>query len=210
MSHHGSWLDGVASLVGDASIWINLAATGRARQILECTPVPITITTTAMQELEGGRSKGRETAEVVADLIRANLVREVALSADDEAVFLDLVAGSTGLTLDDGEAATIASALSSGSVALIDERKATSLCNERYPGLLVRSTTDLLLASHIALTFQREQLADCLFRALSIARMRVPEHHLAEVCELLGPDRRRGCRSLPFAWRQEEVPGLAE
>jgi predicted nucleic acid-binding protein len=205
MSHQSSWLDGTASLVGDASVWINLVATGRAAEILRSSPVEFVITTTALGELENGRTKGRQTAAEVARLIEAGLVREVSLSSADEAVFLSLVAGPTSLTLDDGEAATIAYALGSGTIALIDERKATDLCADRYPKLIVMSTTDLLLAAPIASTLRADGLSQCLFLALTIARMRVPDHHLAGVCDLLGPDRCRECQSLPAAWRQSEA-----
>ena len=202
MSHQSSWLDGAASLVGDASVWINLVATGRAEEILRSSPVELFITSTALGELENGRVKGRKTAAEMARLIAAGLVREVSLNSADEAVFLELVAGPTSLTLDDGEAATIAYALSSGTVALIDERKATDLCAHRYPALIVMSTTDLLLADPIASAFQADGLSECLFLALTVARMRVPDRHLASVCDLLGPIRCRECRSLPAAWRQ--------
>lgn len=205
MSHQSSWLDGAVSLVGDASVWINLVATGRAEEILRLSPVELVITTTALGELENGRAKGRQTAVEVESLVEAGLVREVSLSSADEAVFLDLVAGPTSLTLDDGEAATIAYALGSGAVALIDERKATNLCADRYPALIVMSTTDLLLADPIASSFQVYGVSECLFLALTVARMRVPERHLAGVCDLLGPDRCRECRSLPAAWRQSEL-----
>ena len=204
MSHQSSWLDDATSLVGDASVWINLVATGRADQILRSSPVELVITTTALGELESGRAKGRQTAAEVARLIDVGLVRLVSLPSSDEAVFLDLVAGPTSLTLDDGEAATIAYALGSGTVALIDERKATDLCAHRYPALIVMSTTDLLLAHPIASSFKADGLSQCLFRALTVARMRVPDRHLAGVCDLLGPDRCRECRSLPASWRQSE------
>lgn len=202
MSRQSSWLDEAKALVCDASVWINLVATGRAEEILRSTPGELVITTTALGELENGRSKGRHTAAEVARLIEVGLVREVSLSSADEAVFLDLVAGPTSLTLDDGEAATIAYALGSGAVALIDERKATDLCANRYPTLIVMSTTDLLLADLIASSFQANGLGECLFLALTVARMRVPDGHLAGVCNLLGPDRCRECLSLPAAWRE--------
>jgi predicted nucleic acid-binding protein len=208
MSHQSSWLDGVTSLVGDASVWINLVATGRAEEILRSFPAELVITTTALGELESGRTKGRQTAAEVTRLIEVGLIREVSLSSADEAVFLDLVAGPTSLTLDDGEAATITYALGSGTGALIDERKATDLCGDRYPALIVMSTTDLLLADPIVSSFQADDLSECLFLALTVARMRVPERHLAGVCELLGPDRCRECRSLPAAWRQSEASRL--
>ena len=204
MSRQSSWLDGAASLVGDASVWINLVATERAGEILRSSPVELVITTTALGELENGRAKGRQTAAEVAKLLEAGLVREVSLSSAEEAVFLGLVAGPTSLTLDDGEAATIAYALGSRTVALIDERKATDLCADRYPALTVLSTTDLLLADPIASSIRGDDLRECLFLALTVARMRVPDRHLARVCDILGPDRCRECRSLPAAWRQSE------
>jgi hypothetical protein len=194
MSHQSSWLDGVTSLVGE--------------EILRSFPAELVITTTALGELESGRTKGRQTAAEVTRLIEVGLIREVSLSSADEAVFLDLVAGPTSLTLDDGEAATITYALGSGTGALIDERKATDLCGDRYPALIVMSTTDLLLADPIVSSFQADDLSECLFLALTVARMRVPERHLAGVCELLGPDRCRECRSLPAAWRQSEASRL--
>ena len=208
MSHQSSWLDGATSLVGDASVWINLVATRRAEDILRSSPAELLVTTTALGELENGRAKGRQTAAEVARLIEVGLIREVSLDSTDHAVFLDLVAGPTSLTLDDGEAATIAYALGSGAGALIDERKATDLCTDRYPALIVMSTTDLLFADPIGASLQDDGLRECLFLALTIARMRVPEHHLAGVCELLGPDRCRECRSLPAAWRQLKTPCL--
>ena len=208
MSHQSSWLDGATSLVGDASVWINLVATGRAEEILRSSPVELLITGTALGELENGRAKGRQTATEVARLIELGFVREVLLSSADEAVFLDLVAGPTSLTLDDGEAATIAYALGSETVALIDERKATDLCAYRYPTLIVMSTTDLLFADPIASSLRTDGVIECLFLALTAARMRVPDRHLARVCDLLGPDRCKQCRSLPAAWRQSEASRL--
>jgi predicted nucleic acid-binding protein len=210
MSRQSSWLDEATSLVADASVWINLVATGRAEEILRSSPGELVITKTALGELENGRAKGRQTAAEVARLIELGLVREVTLSSADEAVFLGLVAGPTSLTLDDGEAATIAYALGTGAVALIDERKATALCVKHYPTLIVMSTTDLLLADPIASSFQANGLGECLFLALTVARMRVPDRHLAGVCDLLGPGRCRECRSLPTAWREGPAPATCQ
>jgi predicted nucleic acid-binding protein len=152
-------------------------------------------------ELENGRPKGRQSATAIVELIGAGLVQEVSLGRAEVAVFLDLVAGPAGQTLDDGEAATIAFALSANAIALIDERKATALCARRYPNLRVMSTVDLLLSSLIKDAFDKDWLGECLFKALSIARMRVPDQHRSELCNLLGPERLRQCKSLPTAWR---------
>jgi len=201
MSHHGSWLRNAGVLVNDASIWINLAATGHIELVLRSSGARHQITTTALVELESGRQKGRQTAGIVADLIARGLVDQVPLSPADEEIFMDLIIGAPGDTLDDGEAATIATALGGPAIAMIDERKATALCQRRYPSLLVKSTTDLLLSSEVRATIAQDRLADCLFGALAHARMRVPEHHLAEVCAVLDLERRLQCPSLPAKCR---------
>lgn len=209
MSHPGSWLDGAASLVSDASVWINLVATERAEVVLRASSVRHLITSTARGELDAGRAKGRRTAIVVAELIDMGLISEVALGPAEEETFLGLVAGPVSETLDDGEAATIAYALGSGSVALIDERKATALCERHFPFIKVMSTTDLLLSQAVQEVLTAQDVADSLFRALSVARMRVPERHLPEVCRLLGPERRQLCQSLPAIWRRSPQPRSA-
>ncbi|QDC37274.1 hypothetical protein [Sphingobium fuliginis] len=204
MSLPGSWPDGSAPLVGDASVWINLVATERAETILRASRARHLITSTALGELETGRAKGRHTAAVMVELIAMGLIDEVRLGAAEEEVFLSLVAGPVSQTLDDGEAATIAFALGGGSVALIDERKATGLCGQQFPSLTVASTTDLLLSGAVRQALGEEELSNGLFLALSGARMRVPDRHLEEVCRLLGPKRARLCPSLPARWRQED------
>ena len=208
MSHPGSWPDGIASLVGDASVWINLAATGRAERILRSAPARFAITTNRPRRTRRRSPKGRQGCNRRAELIEAGLIDEVALGPKDETVFLDLVAGPTSLTLDDGEAGDDRLRIGAGSVALIDERKATNICSQRYPSLAVLSTTDLLFADPIASALTPDGLSECLFQALSLARMRIPDRHLARVCELLGPDRRRQCRSLPTVWRESAGPRL--
>ena len=61
-----------------------------------------------------------------------------------ESHFEDLVIGQGAATLDDGEAATIAYGVEKGAITLIDERKATRICGERYPRLIVGNSLDLL------------------------------------------------------------------
>jgi predicted nucleic acid-binding protein len=202
MSLPGSWLKNAGMLVSDASVWINLVATGHIELVLRSSPARHLITTTALIELESGREKGRQAASVVADLISKGLIEQVPLSPSGEQVFLDLIVGAQSDTLDDGEAATIATALGRSAIAVIDERKATNLCQRRYPSLIVKSTTDILLSSQVRGSMEEDHLADCIFGALVNARMRVPEHHLAHVCTMLDFERRQLCLSLPTKWRQ--------
>lgn len=187
-------------MVADASVWINLAATGGAPRILEALSRPLAITDVALAELERGRPKGRQAADEVAALLHLKLMRVVPLAADDEALFLSLVAGAASETLDDGEAATLACATRLGACAVIDERKATSLAARRLMALEVCSTCDLLMGPEVRDMLGETGHADALFAALTQARMRVPDSHAATIVKLLG-DRAALCLSIPARFR---------
>ena len=187
-------------MVADASVWINLAATRGAHTILQALPQQLAISDVALAELERGRPKGRQAADEVATLLHMELIQVVPLTADDEALFLSLVAGPASETLDDGEAATLACAVRLGACAVIDERKATSLAARKFAGLEVRSTCDLLLRPEIRDALGAVGLADALFAALINARMRVPNDSAVAVVNLIG-ERAASCSSIPARFR---------
>ena len=159
------------------------------------------VTEAALRELEVGRSKGRQTADEVVNLIRIGLVDVVRHGPDQDDLFLSLVAGATADTIDDGEAATLAYAVSRSSIAVIDEKKATVISARRFPELVVRSTTDLLLAPETFEGLGKVAAIESIFGALRSARMRVPDHRIAEVVALLGGERAAVCPSLPAVFR---------
>ena len=184
-------------LIADASVWINLAATGRMEEVLGALSVPVGVSRTALCELERGKARGYDAFAQVEALVGQGLITTLELDVEDEALFLDLVSGDTAETLDDGEAATLALAFRMKAVAAIDERKATALAGRRFSSLIVRSTTELLFD---ALPYENEgggPLAEALFEALRGARMRVPAQLLQRVAEVLGAERVQLCRSLP-------------
>lgn len=184
-------------LVADASVWINLVASGHAVDVLRALPKPTIIPSIALGELERGRAKGRTAHAGVTSLVAAGHITAVNLPEEAEDVYLSLVAGPASQTLDDGEAATLALALHLGATALIDERKAISIAAARFPVLTVATTTDLLLSTQVRAVLDPNKIADALFASLMDARMRVPDHLLDEVCACLGPDRTPQCLSLP-------------
>jgi hypothetical protein len=188
--------------VADASVWINLVATGCADRILKLYGGTLDITQTALSELERGRANGRRAADEVAALLHLGLVRAVDLDPQDEDLFLSLVAGDAAQTLDDGEAATLVQAHRVGTTAFIDERKATSLAAVRFPGLVVASTVDLLFAPVVRGGLGEAVLGDALYGALVDAKMRVAAHHAAEVVACVGLERAEGCSSLPASVRR--------
>ena len=206
---HPSFSAESRQFVADASVWINLVASGYLDEVLDAMGMRAIIPSIAIRELERGRTKGHDTSARISDLVAAGRVTATPLAVADESVFFSLVSGTTAGTLDDGEAATLALAVRLGAVAVIDERKATTLGIARFPDLQMRSTTDLLFATLPDEGDGQGPLADALFSALRGARMRVPAHHLTRVAAVLGPDRASCCPSLPAAVRDPSGGGRA-
>ena len=191
-----------APLVADTSVVINLIATGLAPTIVAGLPSRLIVVDVVPDELENGRTRGRKDADRLTELVTAGLVEVVTLGGKASEYFEGLVIGPAAETLDDGEAATIAYALEHAGTALIDERKATRICAEKYPALRVRSTIDLLTHSEMQRHLGPESLVTAVFNALRDGRMGVIPQHLERVVRLIGGERAALCDSLPRAARQ--------
>lgn len=188
-------------LIADASVWINLAASGRLEDVLSALSVRVGVPSIALQELKRGHARGYDAFAQVDSLVQTGLIAALNLEPLDESLFLELVSGETAETLDDGEAATLALSVRLKAMAAIDERKATTLAGRRFKDLLVRSTTELMFDALPHDDQTGGPLADALFGALKGARMRVPQHLQVRVAEVLGPERTRDCPSLPASLR---------
>ena len=189
--------DPSSPLVLDASVVINLNATGCAAQILTAIPNRIVVTDIVADELDSGRAKGRTDADQLELLVSGLQIERVALSSIAEGHFLDLVAGSGASTLDDGEAATVAWAVAHGGIPIIDDKKGIAICRNKFSFLMIGSTTDLFYQREVREAVNDFELAEALYFALSIARMRVPDHQLAWVVSIIGQERAATCHSLP-------------
>lgn len=189
--------DPTISIVLDASTAINLNATGVAEPILRALPTRVLITDIATNELIEDQRTRRRDDELISSLAEKELISIVSLSVTQERHFESLVVGTGTDTLDDGEAATISYAAESGSIAVIDERKASRICAVRFPQVRTASTIDLLAHEAVEHSLGSEGLADAVFSALQHARMRVLRHHVDWVVNLIGQNRARNCPSLP-------------
>ena len=97
-----SCLDDLATpIVADASVVINIVASGFATTILSPLGSPLRVPGEVQAELERGRSRGREDADKLAALVDGGLV--VDLSATATSHFSALVVGAARDTLDDGK-----------------------------------------------------------------------------------------------------------
>ena len=74
--------DRSAPLVLDASVAINLNATGKCAPILDAIPNPIVILDVVLGELEAGRIKGRTDAAMVEALIKSGRAQAAPLSPE--------------------------------------------------------------------------------------------------------------------------------
>lgn len=190
-----------AVLVADASIVINLNASGRAPEIIRALPHRVVVTGNAVTELEAGERNGHGDARQLHDLIGAGLVGRIEIAGIGAPIYESLIDGSARLTLDDGEAATIACAVEAGAFALLDERKARSLCAAMYGALPLGCTAELLMHPAVAAALASDHVATVV-RTLQVGRMRVPPEFIGDLAALIGPEHAATCTSLPKAARR--------
>ncbi len=209
MRANGAWRmkcqlsDSSAVLVADASVAINLIATRCAEAVISALPNRLVVVDQVALELESGRRKGRNHMDGLQTLVSLGQAEVVHLGSTGLCYFSKLVSGATATTLDDGEAATIAYAVEHRLTALIDERKATRVCGERFAGLSLGCTVDLLAHLDVGTALGRGGLAEAVFNALYHGRMRVPARHREWVVELVGTERAKRCSSLPRSMRRD-------
>ncbi len=184
-------------LIADTSAVINLNATGLAAEILKALPCRVSVTDMVRTELEDGRALGRQDAFLLEKLHAGGLVQVSTLDEGAYRVFEGLVIGNAADSLDDGEASTIAYAQQVGGVAVIDEKKATRICAEKFSHLRTASTLDLLGHVSVHDALGSDGIAEALYAALRNARMRVPTQHLHWVIGAIGHGRAMLCSSLP-------------
>ena len=199
--------DPTADVVADASVAINLNATGFSEAILGALPNRLVVTNEVRLELEVDHRNARSDADALSGLVATGDIEVVHLGNSGQDHFTELVSGPAAQTLDDGEAATIAYALERGATALIDERKANRICEDRFAALPRGCTIDLLVQDNVRAALGPSNLADAVFNALYCGRMRVLAHHLDWVVRFIGAEQAAECPSLPRPARMMQGAG---
>lgn len=188
-------------LLLDASVVVNLNATGFAGRILEAIPTGVIIPAPVVTELRRGTPLGHSDATDLEELLAEGLAETMKVPVPAQSEYVALVSGSSANSLGDGEAATIASAYATGGWAAIDERKARRICVERYGEVKLASTVDLLSHPEVVDAFTGHELSAALLAALEVANMQVHEQHMEWVVSRIDPYRISNCMSLPRAVR---------
>jgi len=195
--------DSDVELILDASVVINLNATGHASSILAAIPNPALVTENVLGELQRGAGNGHADEEKLQALIASGIVAPIPISSQASSTYQQLIEGPASETLDDGEAATIACALQANAVAVVDEKKGRSICGTRFPNLGIASTIELIIHPAISLSLGSDVQREAVFSALYHGRMRVPEEHLEAAIALIGNDQAKKCTSLPSKFRRK-------
>jgi len=166
----------------DACCLINLYATGRCAQILTALPYTFAAARGALDEanylarrLDDGTYEQQDINW--APLIEGELIKVFELETEaEEALFVDL-----SIRLDDGEAATLAIGIERGYTVATDEKKATNLLRDDFPGCLITDTLSLLREWEQIMAPSPDDLAHVLRSIRDLAHYRPgPGHSLYE------------------------------
>jgi predicted nucleic acid-binding protein len=194
--------DILTPLVPDTSVLINLHACTFGEQVLRAIPNDIILTETVVAELNHETSYANGENGFIQRLIAADVVKVVRMDDEAARLFENLIC-SPG-SLDDGEAATIAVAVSQGFLPVVDERKgrarAQCLMKEQMPPW----SLDLLVHPAVQSELTDSGYINAVYLALREGRMRIDKDRCEAVIQLIGIERAKECESLPgFKARRE-------
>lgn len=182
-------------LVLDTSVLINLDSSRFGERIVGALPHDIIVPEIVVSELLGEDVKCNSTHRFVQEIVATSKVSIVALTGSEYRLFGRLVSGK--LSLDDGEAATIAIGFCRGYLPIIDERKGRQEARSCLGGKCPGWSLCLFRHPRVVASLGRRRATEALYFALRDGRMRVHESHCDEVVNLIGAQRALECYSLP-------------
>ena len=196
MKYPGFSIDSDVPMVADASVVINLNATGSSNLIIRAIPNLFVVTGDVLCELKNGSKSGHDDYKKLQDLIGLGIITLTSLGEQGENIYLSLIEGLASRTLGDGEASTIAHAVEIEGAVITDDKKAERICQEEFPQISVITTFDLLTHGAVKKVLGQEEYKEAVYNALRKARMRIPVEKQKCVVELVGEDLAANCPSL--------------
>jgi predicted nucleic acid-binding protein len=185
------------SLVLDASALINLLGTGIAGELVKAANRRMLVEDYAFEELRRHPLPEQDIRSEIAALLVSGLLQRVSMEDAARTLFRELTDGDLTAGLDDGEAATIAYAMShAAAIPVIDEKKASAVFAQRWASRTTVDTVTLLGQADVISAFTDEQYSAAIHSALLYARMRVPKAARPWIRALLGNERAAQCPSL--------------
>ncbi len=198
-------IDQIDTVVLDASVAINFLGTAVSRDILAVMPWNVVIERRAHREIRRHPIDGLDHVSELEAWELDGYARVVSLQPQARGIFDDLTAGSLAETLDDGEAATIAYAVSGSerTVPVIDEKKAKRIFHQSWPSRRLLETAGVFQSLVDAGLISNRFASDSIYAALTNARMHVSHRLRPWVVDLIGSSRAAKRPSLGQAARSE-------
>ena len=185
----------MSTLVVDTSTVINLHASAHGKAILSALPAEVIVPDVVARELEKETSRSTGESDFVNYLARCGLITIVVMSDDETETFLKLT--SISPSLDDGEAATIAIAVSRNLIPVLDERKGRKRAAAMSMLELPWWSLDFFLHRAVRDALGDRNANEALYLALFKGRMRIPLNQADAVIDLIGMECARACTCLP-------------
>jgi len=183
-------------MILDTSVMINLIASGRAYDILKALKITIIMEEITAREVGCNPRNNQNAQEDIQQLINAKILTIEKMDEAAFEIFYGLVGAPSPNDLDDGEAATLAQAWITNSIAAIDEKKGNKIANLQYPSLPRCNSLDIFAFPNTAVVLGDEGLTIAVYEALRYGRMRVPQEFDPWVRVLIGPEHASNCLSL--------------
>ena len=204
MTCSSSLTDNPGPLVLDTSVLINLHACTYGERILMAIPNDILVPQIVAEELEHETSRRNGEYNFLHGLAASGKVTLADMTDEEYEIFYQLTSSSP--SLDDGEAATIAIAVTRHLLPVIDEKKgrarAIALMETREPDW----SLDILRHPLVTADLGDQAAVEALYLALRDGRMRIPSEITDYVIALIGMGRAIDCTCLP-GYRERFSPG---
>lgn len=185
---------GSTPLVLDASVVINLVASNCMDGILMSLKRPIIVTENVCAEFSKTTRDGRTPEQVIENLKTRRRIEVVRMSDEQFDTFLRLTGCLPPDDLGDGEAATLACADGAG-CAVIDDSKAIRVATRDFPHQAIYCSLDLFCSEQVLSGLGRTTVAQAVYDAIKVGRMRVPHSWRGWISNMLGKAR---VAELPF------------
>lgn len=181
----------------DASVIINLYASGAFEQIIQVLPNRVVVVENVVNELTKEFEGELHQQTLLLDLERKDVLFIQELEERELDTYVKML--SEPNSLDDGEAATITLCRERNYLPVIDERKGALRYREEncQEFMDIPSSLDLFIHPAVMSLFGQKCISDMVYEALKKAKMRVRVDQLDLVLDLIGDERAAQCNSLP-------------
>lgn len=179
------------SVVLDTSVIINLSCCAYGVQILTAIKNPILIPENVREELN--KPGHTDSTSMFLDRLLTEKMVELRQIKKESASTYELLVLSVG----DGEAATLAIATATHSIAIVDDGKARSVAREMGIDQNLAWSLDLFLNEQVQKSLGSSLLSEAIYLALREGRMRIDNERCDAVIQILGSERAKFCTSLP-------------